>query len=413
MSMMEEPDVVIIGAGAAGTGAARTLAKAGLKTLVLEALDRKGGRASTKTAAGSVVDLGCGWLHSADRNPWTRIAGEIGIAVDRRSSAWGGQFRDLGFTASERDEAHIAFENWTERVSTTPPRSDIASDALDPADGWTSYLQALSGYISGDELERISCKDYAAYDGASTHFNWRVATGYGALVSAAMPVEAMVRLSTPVEAIGLDGRRVEVETAVGTVRARAVIVTTSTNILAGDTIRWPSALDAWREAAARLPLGANEKLFLEIIGSGPFEDETHLIGDPRDASTGSYYIRPFGQPVIECYFGGAGARAVAEQGHEAAFARATDQLAHLFGSDFRRNLRPLVASDWTRTASIGGAYSHALPGYSDARLTLAKSYDERVFFAGEATHTTDFSTAHGALQSGERAAREVIAALAG
>lgn len=409
--MMEEPDVVIIGAGAAGTGAARTLAKAGLKTLVLEALDRNGGRAWTKTAAGSVVDLGCGWLHSGDRNPWTRIAGEIAIAVDRRPSAWGGQFRDLGFTPSERDGAHIAFERWTDRVSATPPFSDIAADALDPADGWTSYLQALSGYISGDELEHISCKDYAAYNEASTDFNWRVATGYGALVSAAIPAEATVRLSTPVEAIGLDGGRVEIKTSVGIVRADAVIVTISTNILAGDTIRWPSVLDAWREAAARLPLGANEKLFLEIIGSAPFEDETHLIGDPRDASTGSYYIRPFGQPVIECFLGGAGARAVAERGHEAAFARATDQLAHLFGSDIRRNLRPLIASDWTRTASIGGAYSHALPGHSDARLTLARSYDERVFFAGEATHSTDFSTAHGALQSGERAAHEVIAAL--
>jgi monoamine oxidase len=411
MSMMEEPDVVIIGAGAAGTGAARTLAKAGLKTLVLEALDRKGGRAWTKTAAGSVVDLGCGWLHSGDRNPWTRIAGEIAIAVDRRPSAWGGQFRDLGFTPSERDGAHIAFERWTDRVSATPPLSDIAADALDPADGWTSYLQALSGYISGDELEHISCKDYAAYNEASTDFNWRVATGYGALVRAAIPAEATVRLSTPVEAIGLDGGRVEIKTSVGIVRADAVIVTISTNILAGDTIRWPSVLDAWREAAARLPLGANEKLFLEIIGSAPFEDETHLIGDPRDASTGSYYIRPFGQPVIECFLGGAGARAVAERGHEAAFARATDQLAHLFGSNIRRNLRPLIASDWTRTASIGGAYSHALPGHSDARLTLARSYDERVFFAGEATHSTDFSTAHGALQSGERAAHEVIAAL--
>ncbi|WP_283193248.1 NAD(P)/FAD-dependent oxidoreductase [Rhizobium sp. AN80A] len=411
MSMMEEPDVVVIGAGAAGTGAARTLVKAGLKTLVLEALSRTGGRASTAKVAGNVVDLGCGWLHSGDRNPWTRIAGEIGITVDRQPSAWGGQFRDLGFAPHERDAAHLAFERWTERVSTTPPPSDVAADALDPADGWTSYLQALSGYISGDELERISCKDYAAYNEASTLINWRVQTGYGALVGAAMPAEAMVKLSTPVEAIGLDGHRIEVKTSAGTVRARALIVTVSTNILAGDTIRWPSAFDAWRAAAMRLPLGANEKLFLEITGPAPFEDETHLIGDPRDASTGSYYIRPFGQPVIECYLGGAGARAVAERGQDEAFARATDQLVRLFGSNIRRNLRPLVASDWSRTVSIGGAYSHALPGHSDARLTLAGSLDQRVFFAGEATHTTDFSTAHGALQSGERAAREVLAVL--
>jgi len=409
--MTEDPDVVVICAGAAGTGAARGLVEAGLKVLVLEALPRIGGRAFTQKAAGSVVDLGCGWLHSADRNPWVGLAGEIGFDVDRGPSAWGDQFRDLGFTQSEREDAYLAFERWTKRVATNPPHSDVAADAIDPADGWTSYLQALSGYISGDELERISCKDYAAYDEASTDLNWRVPAGYGTLVSAAMPAQAIVSLSTPIEAIALEGRRIEVKTASGAVRAKAVIVTTSTNVLAGDSIRWPSALDTWRQAAQRLPLGWNEKLFFEITGSAPFEDETHLIGDPRDASTGSYYIRPFGQPVIECYLGGAGARLVADEGSEAVFARATDQLVRLFGGDIRRNLRPLIASDWARTASIGGAYSHALPGQADARIALAKPFDERVFFAGEATDTTDFSTAHGALQSGQRAAREVIAAL--
>ena len=57
-----------------------------------------------------------------------------------------------------------------------------------------------------------------------------------------------------------------------------------------------------------------------------------------------------------------------------------------------------------------GAYSHALPGHAEARAVLAAPVDDRLFFAGEATSPNFFSTAHGARDSGERAAREVIAA---
>ena len=60
---------------------------------------------------------------------------------------------------------------------------------------------------------------------------------------------------------------------------------------------------------------------------------------------------------------------------------------------------------------IGGAYSYALPGHANARAALASPFDDRLFFAGEATHAYDFSTAHGAHDSGVRAAEEVIAAL--
>jgi len=60
---------------------------------------------------------------------------------------------------------------------------------------------------------------------------------------------------------------------------------------------------------------------------------------------------------------------------------------------------------------IGGAYSHALPGHAGARQELARPFEQRVFFAGEATHPFDFSTAHGAHDSGVRAADEVIAEL--
>ena len=66
---MSELDVIVIGAGAAGLAAARRLATARLSVRVLEARDRLGGRAWTWCdAAGLPIELGCGWLHSADEN---------------------------------------------------------------------------------------------------------------------------------------------------------------------------------------------------------------------------------------------------------------------------------------------------------------------------------------------------------
>ena len=61
---------------------------------------------------------------------------------------------------------------------------------------------------------------------------------------------------------------------------------------------------------------------------------------------------------------------------------------------------------------VGGAYSHALPGHATARRDLALPFEQRLFFAGEATHTNDFWTAQGAYDSGLRTAEEAIAVLA-
>lgn len=95
----------------------------------------------------------------------------------------------------------------------------------------------------------------------------------------------------------------------------------------------------------------------------------------------------------------------------AGFAFASADLVALFGSDVASAIRPLAATSWSRTASIGGAYSCALPGRSGARALLAQPFEDRLFFAGEATHSFDFTTAHGAHDSGQRAADEAMAAL--
>ena len=74
-----------------------------------------------------------------------------------------------------------------------------------------------------------------------------------------------------------------------------------------------------------------------------------------------------GWPVIEAFLGGEGARILDEEGPADGFAFVTAQLAALFGSDVASAIRPLAATSWSRIASIGGAYSCALPSRSQAR----------------------------------------------
>ena len=70
---MSNVDVVVVGAGAAGLGAARTLIEAGKSVVVFEAMNRIGGRAHTESDTfGVPFDRGCAWLHAADRNPGRR-----------------------------------------------------------------------------------------------------------------------------------------------------------------------------------------------------------------------------------------------------------------------------------------------------------------------------------------------------
>jgi monoamine oxidase len=405
-------DVVIVGGGAAGIGAARRLARSGLTTMLLEAHSRLGGRAWTRSVAGQDLDLGCGWLHSAENNSWVRIARDAGFQIDQSPAAWGVQYCGLGFSREEQAEARKALQDWNERLAKSPPPGDRASDALIPNARWNNYIRTIVGFISGASLERLSAADYVRYDESSTESNWRVTMGLGALVARSIPAGVTVNLNTPVESIALGSGGVTLATRSGVVRARAALLTVSTEVLANGTIKLPGEIDAWRGAAARLPLGRNEKLFFEILGDAPFEAETQVIGNPRDTSTAAYYLRPLGRPVVEAFFGGDGARKVDRDGIDAAFAFALDQLASLFGSDIRGKLRPLAASAWSRDSRIGGAYSYAIPGSVEARAQLARPFDRRIFFAGEATSRSEFSTVHGAHDSGVRAADEVIAALA-
>src|SRR5205085_8016011 len=87
--VMSEVDVAVIGAGSAGIAAARHLVAADrVSVLVLEARERAGGRAWTVEADGIPMDLGCEWLHSADRNVLAPLAKQLGFGINERRPDW-------------------------------------------------------------------------------------------------------------------------------------------------------------------------------------------------------------------------------------------------------------------------------------------------------------------------------------
>jgi monoamine oxidase len=410
MPLPSEIDVAIIGAGAAGIGATRTLEGRGLSVLVLEARDRLGGRAFTRQLENNIVfDVGCGWLHSADKNKFVGIAEELGFEIDRGRPHWSQQTFNLGFPQDERVAFLEEMDKFYDRAEAAAERGidRPASEFLVPGNRWNPMLHCLSTYINGVELDRVSILDMNAYE--DTEVNWRSKRGYGALV-AAYGAPCPVAFGAKVTLIDHSSQRIRIETSRGTVTAAKAIVTVPTNLIANETVRFLPELPEKLAAARGLPLGLADKVMLALDNDGDaLPKDGHLRGSTTKVGTGSYHLRPKGLPSIEGYFGGRFARELENTGDGALAAAAIDEIVALLGSDYRKKLRPLASSAWEHDPFATGSYSYALPGHAGDRAKLASPVDGRIFFAGEATSPNFFSTCHGALESGVRAAGEVVA----
>ncbi|NLS27143.1 hypothetical protein S2M10_21360 [Sphingomonas sp. S2M10] len=404
---MQQFDVIVIGGGAAGIGAAHSLAEAGREVLLVEADARLGGRARTEHVDGMALDLGAGWLHSAEHNPWVELAALHGFELDRTLPRWREQWRELGFSPAEQRDAAKAYEAFENRLRQDPPPGDRAGAALLPGSAWSVWIDTISGVVNGVDTAKLSIADYLAYEDAATETDWRVPAGYGALV-AAQASGLRTAMSTPVTAIDSTGSRLKLETPRGTLEAAHAIITVSTDILARGDITLTGHDEIFHTAAA-LPLGLADKLFLAVDqGVDELEANAHLLGDPRNTITASYTLRPFGRPIIEAMFGGEGAREMATRGLHGAADFAIEELCGLLGGKWRRRLRLLAGSSWSRETHVRGGYSHALPGRAAARQVLATPADPRIRFAGEACSQHEFSTVHGAYKTGVAAARALL-----
>jgi len=404
-------EVVVVGGGSAGIAAGRRLRDAAIDCLVVEARDRLGGRAWTVTdPSGYAIDLGCGWLHSADRNPWAAVAQEQGASVDKSRPPWMSPSPEIGFPRAQQNDFQKAMAAFFARLEKAgESASDVPASAyLDPASPWNGLITAIGTYISGAEFDRVSAKDLQRYEEADSGVNWRVVEGLGSVISAYGANLPLV-LDCPVSAIDHRGKRLRIETAKGVISADQVIVTIPTPLIAAERIAFTPALRQKTEAALGLPLGLADKLFMSLDHAEEFANGTRIFGRTDRAATGAYQFRPLGRPMIEAYFGGACAAQLEAHGDGAFFDFAVSELTGLFGGDFARRLKPVRIHHWGEDPFALGSYSFALPGCADFRRTLAAAVDDRLFFAGEACSIGDYSTAHGGFLTGVAAADAVIA----
>jgi monoamine oxidase len=407
--MTTSVDVAVIGAGAAGIAAGRTLHQAGADVLILEARDRIGGRAWTTPVAGFPLDLGAGWLHSADVNPLSGAIEAAGFAIDRTPPPWERQSQNHEFSPEDQRAFRRALGELEGRIEARAGTGEdcAVADLFDPGGQWNPLLDAFSSVYNGAPFHEVSVIDYDRY--TDTDVNWRVAAGYGAGLAALS--SAPVALGIKASRIEHGDREVRIVTTDGVLTAHAVVIAAPTAALAREVLTFDPPLPDKVEAAVGLPLGLANKLFLQIDDAEELPKDGHLFGRTGRVDTGGYHLRPFGRPLIEVFVGGDTAWALEAQGPGALLDFATGELVDLLGSDMRRRIRPLAGSAWGVDPFAGGSYSHALPGCAGLREVLAAPVDHRLFFAGEACSTDFFSTVHGAWITGVEAGKAALAAI--
>ncbi len=402
-------DVVVVGAGAAGLAAAKTLRAQGVEVKVLEAMERIGGRAHTVTEPfGFAFDWGCAWMHAADRNPF------FAEAMKRNFTP---QYHDLNLDrvyfgnrrATAREMAQIFMADF--ELAALLARNEENKASLAVLIGQSKFADVSETYHGpmdfGQDADEINVDDLT--DAAELEPNFLVKEGFGALV-AQWGADVPVELATPVKRLRWDGPGVIAETARGDVAARAAVVTVSTGVLSLGGLRFAPDLPEAHEAAIHnLPMGLLTKIPLLIKGERhglkPFEDMLIERGGNRDV----YFLcHPFDLDMLIGFVGGDFAWELAAAGAEATTDFVVQSLSRALGSDIEKQIVTSAVTDWGANRWTRGAYAAASPGSTDPREVLRQPVADRIFFAGEALGGPLMQTCAGARLSGEETAGRLI-----
>ena len=400
-------DLLVVGAGAAGVAAARRAHAEKARVALFEASGRLGGRCVTDSALlGLPFDLGAHWLRYPSSNPLAALAPSAGLEV---YPAPRGQLVRVGPRKAREAELEnflTALVRAHRAIEAAGHGNDIAAARLLPTDlgSWQSTVQFILGpYTCGKGLDQVSAADLAHAGERDTAAFCR--QGYGALL-AKLAAGLPLRLSTPVTLIDWDRGGVDVTTAKGRLRARTVIVTVSTNVLAVGRIAFkPELSRRVLGAAHNLALGSYDHIALVMPGNPLGLQPDDLVFEQSSGPrTAALLGRVSGTDLHLVDVAGEFGRALSGEGEPAMLDFARNWLATIFGSDVKRAITRSHVTRWNEEPWVLGALSAATPGNADARQALLEPLGGRVWFAGEAVHATKWGTVDGAWESGERAA---------
>jgi len=188
-----------------------------------------------------------------------------------------------------------------------------------------------------------------------------------------------------------------------------VIVTVPAGVLAAGLGFAPPLRGERLAAIASLPMAQADKVcvtFSRRVIDAP--DDTRVVAWSKQQTVIEALLRPGGREVAILTYRGEDARQLEANGASAAAAGAITALAELFGKDLRTGFLRAASTRWSLDPYARGAWAD---GPVAARQALAAPHYDRVFFAGEATDPA--GGVAGANASGQRAAKEALAALKG
>jgi len=401
--------VVVVGAGFAGLMAAWRLAQGGCDVVVLEARDRVGGRVwSGQLIPGdprTVIERGAEFVLDG-YDVLRGLLGEVGLALAGTAMSYYEREPRGGEPVSAEQVAGCAA--WVSAAAAgAPPGTSLAAVAA----GWAGPPAALAVYLSRIEMTdgipagRLAATVAGTVTGGFTRRpTWRVAGGNQQVAGElARRLGPAVRLDDPVRSVEHDGSGVRVHTNGGVATGDAAIVAVPMAVLRGLPIM-PPVPDRQRAAWQRSGLAHNAKLHMSVNGSVQASAVQSVPGRfwTWTAADGTGQI----QPVLHAFAGTeAGLAALGVADGPATWAA---QVAAL---------RPELATDpaaallttWNDDPWTGESYSADTITVAPGDEDLIAAPVGRVHFAGEHTAGAWAGLMEGALRSGERAAREVLA----
>lgn len=427
-------DTLIVGAGAAGLAAAAELAGQEQSVCMIEARHRVGGRVLTLHEPGVAVpmELGAEFIHGESPAVFRCLRAANDIAVDVVRNRWvlqGGQLRS----------SRAAFAAMGQRLQKLAGiRADLPfSELLDrhrrtlPAAVRSMASMLVEGFDAADPA-RVSSIDILKEwggDSAADAPTFRPRRGYGALIDSLNrsldPQRVDLRLETRVTE--LHWRRGSVTVYAKRhgqslqLQARQAIVTLPLGVLqlpptATGAVRFVPELRQKQAPLSLLAMGPVIKLLLRF--RRPFWTEIHqaryreaaffLAADAPFPTV--WTTLPLRTPLLVAWVGGPKALRLAGKSRDELVKLALHSLALRFGREvpYERLLEGVYWHDWQLDPFACGAYSYSLVGGSKARKALARPIDSTLFFAGEATDQEEAAGVGGALNSGVRAARQLL-----
>lgn len=408
--MNSHPDVVVVGAGAAGIAAAHKLIELGLSVVVVEAASRIGGRCWTDMEAfGIPYDVGAHWLHYDSENFYLQYGKQNGFTIYPDAENFHLFCKDQeqpdGFSSIA--ELRQEYETAVEKATSLGLDISLEEAAHSVSGSNKKTIEFMIGpWVLAKEVSELSAPDVSTLTDST---DWFCKEGFGALVEhygATLPVS----LNTEVNAIEWSGGGVIIETNRGTIHARSVIVTVSTGVLAADKIQFLPKLSQLKiESFDSISMGCYEHVVLQFENGDFFgESDSYVIRMADEQSDGfGALINVCGTGLAFCDIGGETGRELTSQGTKACIDYALNELSQTFGNKVRRQYVKGTSSKWLTNPNFLGSYASAKPGGFQLREVLREPVGEKIFFAGEACHPTLWASVAGAHISGFNVAREV------